>query len=54
MALGEAVPLPTRIQFDRPNPVPNSDDVNFHAKWTGEQPTLDADAIVRRWRSQER
>lgn len=54
LALGEAVPLPTRVQFDRPNPTPNSDDVDFHGKWRTEQTPLDVDAIVRRWRSQER
>jgi hypothetical protein len=54
LALGEAVPLPTRLQFDRPNPTPNSDDIDFHEKWRSEQPTVDVDAIVRRWRSQER
>lgn len=30
MALGEAVPLPTRLQFYRPNLAPNSDDVDFY------------------------
>jgi len=54
LALGEAVPLPTRIQFDRPNPAPNSDDIDFHGKWSTEQAKLDVDAIVHRWRSQER
>lgn len=54
LVLGEAVPLPTRVQFDKPNPTPNSDDVDFFAKWTDGPTDLDVDAIVRRWRSQER
>lgn len=54
LVLGEAVPLPTRIQFDRPNPVPNSDDVDFYAKWRDGVEDLDVDGIVKRWRSQER
>jgi uncharacterized protein DUF87/helicase HerA-like protein len=54
LVLGEAVPLPTRVQFDRPSPVPNSDDVDFYAKWKDGLAELDVDAIVRRWRSQER
>jgi hypothetical protein len=54
LVLGEAVPLPTRVQFDRPSPVPNSDDVDFYAKWKEGPTDLDVDEIVRRWRSQER
>jgi hypothetical protein len=33
------VPLPTRLQFDRPDPTPNSDDIDFYGKWK-EGPTL--------------
>ena len=54
LVLGEAVPLPTRVQFDKPNPTPNSDDVDFYGKWKDGPDDLDVDAIVRRWRSQER
>lgn len=54
LVLGEAVPLPTRVQFDRPSPVPNSDDVDFYAKWKDGPDDLDVDAIVKHWRSQER
>jgi DNA helicase HerA-like ATPase len=54
LVLGEAVPLPTRIQFDKPDPTPNSDDVDFYAMWKDGPTDLDVDAIVKRWRSQER
>ncbi|MBS0184411.1 MAG: ATP-binding protein [Nitrospira sp.] len=54
LVLGEAVPLPTRLQFDKPNPTPNSDDVDFYGKWKDGPADLDVDAIVKRWRSQER
>lgn len=54
LVLGEAVPLPTRLQFDKPNPAPNSDDVDFYTKWINGPTDLDVDAIVKRWRSQER
>jgi len=54
LVLGEAVPIPTRLQFDKPNPAPNSDDVDFYEKWRTGPDDLDVDAIVRRWRSQER
>jgi len=54
LVLGEAVPLPTRLQFDKPNPTPNSDDVDFYTKWKEGPTDLDVDTIVKRWRSQER
>jgi len=54
LVLGEAVPLPTRMQFDKPNPAPNSDDVDFYAHWKDGPDDLDVDQIVKRWRSQER
>ena len=54
LVLGEAVPLPTRVQFDKPDPTPNSDDVDFYAGWRDGPTDLDVDAIVNRWRSQER
>ena len=54
LVLGEAVPLPTRVQFERPDPAPNSDDVDFYTKWNTGPEDLDVDEIVRRWRSQER
>jgi DNA helicase HerA-like ATPase len=54
LVLGEAVPLPTRVQFVRPNPTPNSDDVDFYSNWKDGLDDLDVDEIVKRWRRQER
>ena len=54
MAMGEAVPLPTRVQFHMPNPTPNSDDVDFHDKWINGPDDLDVGSIVDKWRRQER
>lgn len=54
LVLGEGVPLPTRVQFDKPSPAPNSDDVDFHAKWVDGPEDLDVDEIIKRWRNQER
>ena len=54
LVLGEAVPIPTRLQFDSPEPSPNSDDVDFYEKWQSGPDDLDVDAIVNRWRKQER
>jgi len=33
VVLGEGVPLPTRLRFYRPDPTPNSDDVDFYEEW---------------------
>lgn len=54
LVLGEATPLPTRFQVDRPDPQPNSDDVDFYKEWRTGPDDLDVDAIVERWRKQER
>lgn len=54
LVLGEAVPLPTRLQFDKPAPQPNSDDVDFYDKWKTGPDDLDVNEIVKRWRNQER
>ena len=54
LVLGEAVPLPTRLQFEKPSPAPNSDDVDFYEKWKNGPEDLDVDEIVKRWRCQER
>jgi len=54
LALGEAIPVPTRFQVKRPNPSPNSDDTDFYSYWKGGPEDLDIDDIVSRWRRQER
>jgi len=54
LMLGEGVPLPTRVKFDEPSPIPNSEDVDFYTKWRTGPDDIDVDVIVKRWRSQER
>jgi hypothetical protein len=54
MALGEAVPLPTRLQFYKPDPEPNSEDIDFYTKWKEGSDDIDVDEIVNCWRRQER
>ncbi len=54
LALGEAVPLPTRVQFHRPSPEPNSADIDFYNKWRDGPDDIDVDHIVDRWRRQQR
>ncbi len=43
MVLGEAVPLPTRLQFYKPNPPPNSEDIDFYTKWKEGPDDIDVD-----------
>ena len=54
LVLGEATPLPTRMQFDVPNPTPKSNDVDFHKHWIEGPEDLDVAAVVNRWRKQTR
>ena len=54
MALGEAVPVPTRLRFHPPSPAPNSDDIDFYANWKAGLKDINVNAIVERWRKQER
>ncbi|MDH5666828.1 MAG: DUF87 domain-containing protein [Nitrospira sp.] len=54
LALGEAVPLPTRFRFNRPSPFPNSEDIDFYNKWKNGPDDINVDVIVDRWRRQQR
>lgn len=54
MALGEAVPLPTRVQIHKPSPEPNSNDIDFYEKWKTGPDDINVGDIVERWRRQER
>jgi hypothetical protein len=54
LVLGEVVPLPTRLQFYKSNPSPNSDDIDYYTQWRDGPTDLDVDEIVKRWRCQER
>jgi hypothetical protein len=54
LVLGEATPMPTRVQLDTPSPTPHSNDVDFFKYWTEGPEDLDVSAIVDRWRRQTR
>jgi len=54
LAMGQAAPLPTRLQFYKPDPVPNSSDVDFYQQWISGPEDLDVEDIVDRWRRQDR
>ncbi len=54
LALGEGTPLPVRFQMFKPNPVPHSNDVDYHESWKEGVDDLDVDEIVSRWWRQSR
>ena len=54
LALGEAVPLPTRVQIYKPDPPPKSNDVDYYTHWKSKPMDLDVHTIVERWRTQDR
>ncbi|MES9843522.1 MAG: helicase HerA-like domain-containing protein [Candidatus Sedimenticola sp. PURPLELP] len=54
LALGEAVPIPTRFQFYMPSPEPNSNDIDYYSQWKEGPEDIDVDDIVDRWRRQYR
>ena len=54
MALGEAVPIPLRFQMHKPDPQPNSQDIDLHTHWKSGPDDLDVDSIVDNWRNQQR
>ncbi len=54
LVLGDATPVPTRVQIYRPNPTPKSNDVDYYAHWKEGLDDLDVQEIVDLWRSQTR
>jgi len=54
LVLGEAAPLPTRVQIYRPNPEPKSNDVDYFTSWREGPDDLDVEDIVNLWRTQTR
>ncbi|MFA5984164.1 MAG: ATP-binding protein [Methylococcaceae bacterium] len=54
LVLGEAAPLPTRVQIYRPNPEPKSNDVDYFKGWREGPDDLDIEQIVELWRTQTR
>ncbi|MGZ8190339.1 MAG: ATP-binding protein [Methylococcaceae bacterium] len=54
LVLGDAAPLPTRVQIYRPNPEPKSNSVDYFTGWREGPDELDVDEIVNLWRTQTR
>ena len=51
--IGDAMMMPTRIQIDRPDPTPNSDDASFSKSWSKAPTELDVPAVLSAWRNQK-
>ena len=54
IVMGAAVPMPVRFQVTRPNPPPNSSDVDFATKWSKGGEEIDVDGLVNNWLNQLR
>ena len=54
LVLGEAAPLPTRVQIYKPDPEPQSNDVDYFTSWREGPDDLDVEGIVNFWRTQTR
>lgn len=51
--VGDAVPMPLRVQIDPPSPEPASADIRFFDKWKLKKTATNVNEIVRRWWYQE-
>ena len=54
LVIGEAIPMPLRVQIDFPNPEPASADIKFYDKWKQSDAKTDVPEVVERWWKQER
>ena len=54
IAMGEGVPVPVRLQMNRPNPPPNAADIDFVKSWRHGGAEVDVQQLVRRWHKQLR
>lgn len=54
IVVGEAVPLPIRLQIDMPNPPPNSSNIDYAAEWLRGPEDISVEDMVDRWRKQSR
>jgi len=54
IAVGEAVPLPLRMQITMPDPPPNSSNVDYAGQWTRGPEEISVEDMVDRWRRQRR
>lgn len=54
LIVGEAIPMPLRVQIDFPNPEPSSADIKFFDKWKQSEAKTEIPDVVNRWWHQQR
>jgi uncharacterized protein len=54
LIVGEAIPMPLRVQIDFPNPEPSSADIKFFDKWKQSEVRTEIPEVVERWWRQQR
>lgn len=54
LVVGDAIPMPLRVQIDYPNPEPESADIRFFDKWKQSGVQTNIPQVVERWWKQER
>jgi DNA helicase HerA-like ATPase len=54
MVVGEAVPLPIRLQITLPEPPPNSTNIDYAGEWSHGPEEISVEDVVDRWRRQKR
>jgi hypothetical protein len=52
--MGDAVPMPVRLQIDLPSPPPNAQDIDYGQKWKDDVEDISVEALVNRWHTQDR
>jgi len=46
--------MPIRVQIYKPNPPPNSSDIDYAGQWHHGPAEINVEDLVQRWRKQER
>jgi hypothetical protein len=54
IVVGEAVPMPMRVQIRMPDPPPNSTNVDYAGQWAHGPEEINVEDMVDRWRKQQR
>lgn len=54
LVVGDALPMPLRVQIDYPNPEPQSGDIKFFDKWKESEAKTYIQDVVNRWWYQDR
>ena len=52
--MGDAVPMPVRVQIDLPSPPPNAQDIDYGEKWKDGVEEISVETLINRWHTQDR